>query len=113
MLFLHLKIKDGASDFNSQASTYYDSQRDKSEASSSPEPSADSAIENILPAYYPSTSMYPTTITNKIDLSSSVSQLLKEDIAQKTDSYVKKVDSGINAVGNDSPRQSSTSFYSR
>lgn len=40
--------------------------------------------------------MYPTSITNKIDLSSSVSQLLKkEDTVQKTDIYIRKVDSGF------------------
>ncbi|XP_031622127.1 protein suppressor of sable-like [Contarinia nasturtii] len=119
------RANDDATEYNSQASTYYDSQCDlKNDGNSipSPDPSGDSASqnENILPPYYASSSMYPTSIPIKIDLSSSVSQLLKkEDSVQKTDSYIKKVDSGFHSEpidGNDSPNQSSstgTSFYSR
>lgn len=47
------------------------------------------------PAFYAPSSHYSTNVTNKIDLSSSVSQLLKKDkdSVQKTDSY--SADSGF------------------
>lgn len=68
----------------------------------SPDSNSDPANSNddhILPAFYAPTSNFPTRVTNKIDLSSSVSQYLKKnsdilvnDSVEKTDSYVTKTD---------------------
>lgn len=71
----------------------------------SPDSNSDPANSNddhILPAFYAPTSIFPTSVTNKIDLSSSVSQYLKKksdvlvnDNAEKTDSYVTKSDNDL------------------
>lgn len=71
----------------------------------SPDSNSDPANSNddhILPAFYAPTSIFPTSVTNKIDLSSSVSQYLKKksdilvnDSVEKTDSYVKKSDNEL------------------
>lgn len=62
-----------------------------------PSPDPNNLNDDILPAFYAPTSIsiFPTGVTNKIDLSSSVSQFLKKDSSQKTDSYVAQGDSGF------------------
>lgn len=67
-----------------------------SNAASSPNSNsnpANASDEAILPAFYAPSSIFPTSVTNKIDLSSSVSQYLKKETlaketVKKTDSYV-------------------------
>lgn len=84
----------------------------------------------ILPAFYAPSSIFPTSVTNKIDLSSSVSQYLRKETItkendKKTDSYVAKEDGNASdtntdndSVGSRSPPTKSSSsnnfeFFSR
>lgn len=64
---------------------------------------ANTSDEVILPAFYAPSSIFPTSVTNKIDLSSSVSQYLKKETlaketGKKTDSYVNKHENDNNAT---------------
>lgn len=59
--------------------------------------SAANASDDLLPAFYAPSSIFPTSVTNKIDLSSSVSKYLKKETlgnesSIKTDSFVAKTD---------------------
>lgn len=80
--------------------------------------------DHILPAFYAPTSIFPTSVTNKIDLSSSVSQYLKKksdtlsvnDSAEKTDSYLTKSDNDLASDPHDGEiyllsSSSSSSFF--
>lgn len=80
----------------------------------SPDSNSDPANSNddhILPAFYAPTSIFPTSVTNKIDLSSSVSQYLKKksdisvnDSTEKTDSYTTKSDNDLESDPHDGKR---------
>lgn len=97
----NLYFQENASELNSQASTWFDSQRESGDMAASPDSDPSNQSENILPAtFYAPSSLFPTSVTNKIDLSSSVSQYLKKDkdSVQKTDSYNSQGDSGFNAT---------------
>lgn len=72
-------------------------------SNSLPSPDSDSANANddhILPAFYAPSSIFPSSVTNKIDLSSSVSQYLKKttlnkESVQKTDNYLTKAENEL------------------
>lgn len=101
---------------------------EKSTSSPNSNSSGANAGDDLLPAFYAPSSIFPTSVTNKIDLSTSVSQYLHKEGSKKTDSYVTKqpdteplsdTNNDGDSTGSRSPQQShrnptnSFEFFSR
>lgn len=91
---------------------------------STPSPDSNSSTANagddLLPAFYAPSSIFPTSVAKKIDLSSSVSKYLKKETfgnesSKKTDSFVTKTDndSALSDTNNDGDSTGSRSPPSR
>lgn len=93
---MHIDEPDSENEDNNESSK---SPIDRNENTSSPNPNSNSNSSNandepVPPAFYAPSLLFPTSVTNKIDLSSSVSQLLKKE-TQSRDGGDKKTDSNV------------------